>query len=47
MRYDENRQEEAEALSKLCDCVIVIGGKNSSNTQNYTRYAKNCKNSMY
>ena len=23
----KNRQEEAEALSKLCDCVIVIGGK--------------------
>ncbi len=26
------RQEEAENLSKNCDCVIVIGGKNSSNT---------------
>ena len=26
------RQEEAEALSKVCDAIIVIGGRHSSNT---------------
>ncbi|HHT86653.1 MAG TPA: bifunctional 4-hydroxy-3-methylbut-2-enyl diphosphate reductase/30S ribosomal protein S1 [Clostridiales bacterium] len=43
----KNRQEEAEALSKLCDCVIVIGGKNSSNTQKlYKICKKNCKKTV-
>ncbi len=26
------RQKEAEALARRCDCMIVIGGRNSSNT---------------
>ena len=28
----EMRQTEAEALAKQCDCIIVIGGRESSNT---------------
>jgi len=39
------RHKEAEELSKISDCVVVIGGKNSSNTKNLFETAKlNCKN---
>ncbi|MCR5042466.1 MAG: 4-hydroxy-3-methylbut-2-enyl diphosphate reductase [Clostridia bacterium] len=29
----QNRQEEAERLSRMCDAVLVVGGRNSSNTR--------------
>ncbi|MBN1794822.1 MAG: 4-hydroxy-3-methylbut-2-enyl diphosphate reductase [Candidatus Omnitrophica bacterium] len=32
-----DRQEEVEALSRQCDCVLVVGGKNSSNTKKLFR----------
>lgn len=39
------RQEEAEKLSKEVDAMIVIGGKNSSNTKKlYETCLKYCKN---
>lgn len=40
----ELRQKEAEELSKTVDMMIIIGGKNSSNTQKlYEVSAKHCK----
>ena len=39
------RYKEALELSKTCDCVVVIGGLNSSNTNNLFEAAnKNCQN---
>ena len=39
----ELRQKEVEELSKNVDCVIVVGGKNSSNTKKlYDISIKNC-----
>lgn len=39
----EKRQEEAEALAKISDAMIVIGGKESSNTRKlYEICRKNC-----
>lgn len=39
------RQLEAEELSKCSDCVLVIGGKSSSNTRKIFEICKkNCKN---
>ena len=35
-----NRQAEAQSLSQVCDAMVVIGGKNSSNTK---RLAQVCK----
>jgi len=44
----EKRQSEAEALSKESDVVLVIGGKNSSNTEKlYTLCKNNCGNTYY
>ncbi|MBR3842625.1 MAG: bifunctional 4-hydroxy-3-methylbut-2-enyl diphosphate reductase/30S ribosomal protein S1 [Christensenellaceae bacterium] len=44
----EKRQAEAEELSKISDAVIVVGGKNSSNTRKLYEIAKkNCKNTQY
>lgn len=41
------RQEETEKLSKEVQCMIIIGGKNSSNTKKLYEIAKeNCKNSF-
>lgn len=41
----ELRQEEVEKLSKTVNCVIVIGGKNSANTQKLVQISeKNCEN---
>ncbi len=42
------RQKEAENLSKSCDAMIVIGGKNSSNTQKlYDICKQNCDNTYF
>ena len=42
------RQAEADALSRECDAMIVIGGKNSSNTQKlYNICIKNCVDTYY
>ena len=42
------RQAEAIELSKSCDCIIVIGGKKSSNTNNlYNICKKFCKNTFF
>ncbi len=44
----EQRQLETEQLSKICDAVIVIGGKQSSNTAKlYSVAKKNCNNVFY
>lgn len=44
----EKRQTEAEELSKTVDKMIVIGGKNSSNTQKLVEIcAKNCGNTVH
>ncbi len=41
------RQEETEKLSKEVQCMIIIGGKNSSNTKKLYEIAKeNCENSF-
>ena len=41
----KERQEEAEILSETCDAMIVIGGKNSSNTKKLADICHaNCKN---
>lgn len=41
------RQEETEELSKMVDCMIIIGGKNSSNTKKLYEIAnKNCENTF-
>ncbi|MBP3233471.1 MAG: bifunctional 4-hydroxy-3-methylbut-2-enyl diphosphate reductase/30S ribosomal protein S1 [Eubacterium sp.] len=44
----EERQKEAESLSKSVDAMIVIGGRNSSNTQKLYEICKqNCYNTYY
>lgn len=41
------RQDEANELSKKMDCMLVIGGKTSSNTKKlYDIVSANCKNSF-
>lgn len=41
------RQEETEKLSKEVQCMIIIGGKNSSNTKKLYEIAKaNCKDTF-
>lgn len=41
------RQEETEKISKMVDCMIIIGGKNSSNTKKLYEIAKkNCDNTF-
>ena len=43
----EQRQKETERLSKQVDCMIIIGGKKSSNTKKLYEIAeKNCKKSI-
>ena len=38
------RQEETSKISKNVDCMIIIGGKNSSNTKKLYEIAKkDCK----
>ncbi len=44
----EERQTEAKAIASSVDAMIVIGGKNSSNTQKLFEICKNeCKNTYY
>ena len=44
----ENRQKEAEQLSLTCDRMIVIGGRDSSNTEKlYTLCKKNCPDTVW
>ena len=44
----ELRQEETKQLSKEVDLMIIIGGKNSSNTNKLYEIAqKNCKNAIF
>lgn len=43
----ETRQKETDEISKNVDLMIIIGGKNSSNTQKLFEIAqKNCKHSI-
>ena len=44
----EFRQKQAETLSQRCDFMIVIGGKDSSNTAKlYSICKKNCANTLW
>ena len=44
----KERQEEAVSISKECDIVFVVGGKNSSNTRKLYEISKeNCKNTYH
>ncbi len=44
----EIRQSEAEKLANSCDAMIVIGGRNSSNTQKlFDICKKQCRNTYY
>lgn len=46
-RTTELRQKETEELSKKVEAMIIIGGKNSSNTKKlYELAKKNCKNTI-
>lgn len=41
----EERQREAAELAKMCDCMVVVGGRNSSNTAKLGDICKKyCKN---
>lgn len=43
-----SRQSEADNLSKICDCMLVIGSKTSSNTRKLFEICKqNCNNTIY
>lgn len=44
----EERQTEARSIARLADCMIVIGGKHSSNTQKlYEICQKECSNTYF
>lgn len=44
----ENRQREAEQLSRECDVMLIVGGKNSSNTGKlYEISRKNCARTYF
>ena len=46
-RATEIRQLETKEISKNADCMIIIGGKNSSNTKKlYEIAVENCKNTV-
>lgn len=43
----EQRQKEADALSRQCDAMVVVGGKHSSNTRKLMEICKkNCQNTQ-
>jgi 4-hydroxy-3-methylbut-2-enyl diphosphate reductase len=47
-RATEERQSETDSLSKKADAMIVIGGKNSSNTKKlYDTAKKNCADTYF
>lgn len=46
-RATELRQKETEEISKKVDCMIIIGGKNSSNTNKLFEIANNNCNITY
>ena len=47
-RATELRQEETKEISKKVDLMIIVGGKNSSNTNKlYDIAQKNCKNAIF
>lgn len=47
-RATELRQEETKEISKKVDLMIIVGGKNSSNTNKlYDIAQKNCKNAVF
>lgn len=47
-RTTELRQKETEELSKKIDTMIIIGGRNSSNTKKlYETAKKNCSNTIF
>lgn len=42
------RQDETQKISKRVECMIIVGGKNSSNTKKIYEIAqKNCKNVLW
>ena len=41
------RQNEAREISSFCDCMIVIGGKNSANTQHLAEICRNNVSRMF
>ena len=44
----ELRQKETEKISKTVECMIIVGGKNSSNTKKLYEIAKeNCQNAIW
>ena len=44
----KQRQEETEEISKKVDCMIIVGGKHSSNSNKlYELAKKNCKNVFF
>ena len=44
----DKRQKETETIAKTVDCMIVIGGKNSSNSNKLYEIAKaNCQNAFF
>ena len=44
----QTRQAEAERISKLCDAMVVIGGKHSANSRHLVRIcSENCSNVFF
>lgn len=46
-RSTKLRREGIKELSEITDCIIIIGGKNSSNTEGLRLYAKNFKKPVF
>ena len=43
----KERQESCEQLSKKVEAMVIVGGKNSSNTRKLYEISKNCNNSFF